>query len=99
MLISFSFFFLATYVGAMGSVCPLDVSMSGLTAGCISSTLLLMNSDRQVKVGLLYLIAKGLLPKWMKYYLVCRLAVKVGLPPVWLHAWQSTQGRAAKGWL
>ena len=59
MLISFSFLFLATYVGAMGSVCPLDVSMSGLTAGCISSTFLLMNSDRQVKVGLLYLIANG----------------------------------------
>jgi len=51
MLVYISFLFLSTSVGAMGSVCPSDVSMSSLTAGCISSSFLHMDSDRQVKVG------------------------------------------------
>ena len=57
MLISFSFFFLSTVVGAESSICPAsDASMSGSTTGCISSTFLHMNSDRLVKVALLYLL-------------------------------------------
>ena len=57
MLISFSFFLLSTVVGAMSSICPAsDVSMSGSTTGCISSTFLHMNSDRLVKVALVYLL-------------------------------------------
>ena len=100
LLIFLSFFLLSTFVAAMGSVCPSDGSMSSLTAGCISSTFLHIDSDRQVKVGLLFLKANvPFFQKGIKYYLVCRLAGKVELPPVWLHAWRSTQGRAAWAWL
>ena len=55
LLIFLSFFLLSTFVAAMGSVCQSDGSMSSFTAGCISSTFLHMDSDRQVKVGLLFL--------------------------------------------
>ena len=55
MLICISFFLLLTFIGAMGSVCQSDASMSSLTTGCISSSFLHMDSDRLVKVGLLYL--------------------------------------------
>ena len=53
MFIYISFFLFSTSFGAMGSVCQSDASMSSLTAGCISSSFLHMNTDRQVKVGIL----------------------------------------------
>jgi len=51
MFIYILFFLFSTSFGAMGSVCQSDASMSSLTAGCISSSFLHMNTDRQVKVG------------------------------------------------
>ena len=70
LLIFLSFFLLSTFVAAMGSVCQSDGSMSSFTAGCISSTFLHMDSDRQVKVGLLFLKANvPFFQKGIKYYL------------------------------